>query len=193
MTAEFAAFAKERGIGITAEATPHHLALCDEALAEWGANAKMNPPLAARSERDWLRKATAQGLIDCIATDHAPHAARLKNQGLAQAPFGIIGLETAFAVVHTVLVDSGLMDLPRLIALMTFRPARILGLSAGTLAPGAAADVAILDPNWSGSIGDSWLHSKSRNTPFLGYRARGRVAASFVGGRLVFREGALAE
>ena len=191
LSLEFIERAKQRGVAVTAEATPHHLALTDEAIADFNSNAKMNPPLGSEEERQALLRGLAAGIIDCIATDHAPHSAMEKDKVFDEAPFGVIGLETAFPVVFTELVVGGVLSLPQLIEKMAVNPARAMRLPKGTLSLGADGDVTVLDPQWEGVIEEGMFHSKSRNTPFLGRKVRGRVAATVVGGRIVFRDGAI--
>jgi dihydroorotase len=177
--------AKDRGVRVTAEATPHHLALTDEAVEGFDANTKMNPPLRAESDRRALIGGLADGTIDAVATDHAPHAPLEKLLEFDRAPFGIIGLETSLALVLTVLVKEGHLSLADAVERMTLAPARILGLEAGTLRPGAPADVAVIDPalEWTFAPGD--VFSKSSNSPFLGRALTGRVLLTLLGGRAV--------
>ncbi len=179
--------ARRAGTPVTAEVTPHHLCLTAESCFEHGAQAKMNPPLGTDADRQALIAALADGTFGAIATDHAPHAPEEKARGLATAPFGIIGLETAFAILYTELVLTGVLPLARLVAALTTGPARILGLDAGTLAPGRPADVTVLDPAAAWTVSRETLHSKSVNTPFLGRRLTGRIVRTMVGGRWVFR------
>jgi len=138
--------AKERGVRVTAEATPHHLVLTDVACEEYDTHAKMNPPLRETMDVEALQGALKEGVIDCIASDHAPHAYDEKEAAFDDAPFGIVGLETAFAVAQTDLVGGGLFTLPELIRRMTTEPARVFHLPGGTLAPGTVADIVVLDP-----------------------------------------------
>src|SRR5262245_8854932 len=138
--------AKARGVRVTAEVTPHHLILTDEAVRSWDPNTKMAPPLRGKRDVEALREALADGTVDCIATDHAPHALSDKEDEYAEAANGVAGLETAVAVLLDRLVRPGLLDLPTLVARMSSGPARLLSLPGGSLAPGAVADVTILDP-----------------------------------------------
>jgi dihydroorotase len=179
--------AKARGVQISCEVAPHHFSLTDEAVLRFGANAKMKPPLRSQEDVDALLEGLSDGTVDAIATDHAPHPAREKERGLKAAPFGIIGLETAVALAIQKLVQPGLVSWARLIELFSTHPARILGRSdLGTLEAGALADLTILDPSreWTFSVADS--RSKSRNTPFEGWKFRGKVVATYVGGEMVF-------
>ncbi|MGH7673802.1 MAG: dihydroorotase [Gemmatimonadales bacterium] len=178
--------AKERGARVTAEVTPHHLTLTDRACEGYDTHAKMNPPLREDADIAELRRALQEGVIDCIASDHAPHAYDEKEAAFDDAPFGVIGLETAFAVAYTELVCGGVLTLPALIARMSTAPARLFGLAGGTLVAGAAADVVILDPAAPWTVDAGAFASKSRNTPFQGRRLTGRAAATIVRGRVVF-------
>ena len=179
--------AKARGLRVTAEASPHHLFLTEEAVASYDTNAKMAPPLRTRADVDALRKGLADGTIDCIATDHAPHHADEKDVEFEHAANGIVGLETALPLALRLVAD-GVLDLPTLVARMTVGPARILNLPAGTLAPGAAADVTIVDPERRWKVVARSFRSKGRNTPFEGWDMVGRAVAVLVGGRVVHEE-----
>ena len=177
--------AKERGLAVTAEVTPHHLTLTEAACERYDTHAKMNPPLREPADVDALRAALKDGVIDCVASDHAPHAYDEKEAAFDDAPFGIIGLETAFAVLHTELVRGGVLTLPELIARMSTTPARLFHLSGGTLAPGSAGDVCVLDVKTPWTVQAAAFHSKSRNTPFTGRELVGRAAVTLVAGRVV--------
>jgi dihydroorotase len=177
--------AKEQGIRVTAEVTPHHLTLTDGACEGYDTHAKMNPPLREAADVTALRAALKEGVIDCVASDHAPHAYDAKEAAFDDAPFGIIGLETAFAVAYTELVESGLFTLPELIARMSTAPAKLLGLPGGTLSPAAPADVVVLDVTARWKVDPTLFFSKSRNTPFAGRALTGRAALTLVGGRVV--------
>lgn len=179
-------WAKGQGIPVTGEVTPHHLCLTAEACAEHGTLAKMNPPLGTEADRQALIAALADGTIDAVATDHAPHAAEEKARPFAAAPFGIIGLETALALCLTELVHTGRMPLAVLVERLTAAPRRILGLPSGSLVPGAPADLAVFDPNREWTVTAADLFSKSHNTPFLGRRCRGRVLCTMIDGRRVY-------
>ncbi|MDI3538736.1 MAG: dihydroorotase [Bacillota bacterium] len=181
--------AKARGVRVTAEATPHHFTLTDEALLEWGADAKMNPPLRSAADVAAVRQGLADGTLDAIATDHAPHAPEEKAAGLAQAPCGIIGLETAFGLTWTELVQTGVLTPSQAIAKLTYLPARILDLPKGTLNPGSDADITIFDPNATWEVEPHRFFSQSRNTPFAGRKLTGRIVYTVVGGRLVYAGG----
>ncbi|MDX1622852.1 MAG: dihydroorotase [Gemmatimonadota bacterium] len=177
--------AKADGLPVTAEVTPHHLVLTARAVELAGADAKMNPPLATDEDREAVRSALGDGTADCVATDHAPHAASEKDGGLEAAPFGIVGLETAFGLLHTELVLPGELSLEVLIERMTVGPARAFGLEAGRLEPGAPADVAVfaLEEEWT--VDPTRFLSRSRNTPFAGWPLVGRPVVTVVGGRIV--------
>jgi dihydroorotase len=178
--------AKERGIRVTAEVTPHHLTLTDYACEEYDTHAKMNPPLREAADVAALRGALKDGVIDCIASDHAPHAYDEKDAAFDDAPFGIVGLETAFAVAHTELVcGGGVLSLPELIRRMSTEPARIFRLPGGTLAIGAPADVVVLDPAASWTVDPATFYSKCRNTPFGGRHLTGRAILTVVAGAIV--------
>ncbi|MEW6211740.1 MAG: dihydroorotase, partial [Acidobacteriota bacterium] len=179
--------ARSRGAGVTCEVTPHHLALTDEAVLNFDTNTKMNPPLRSETDRVALIEAVRDKTIDAIATDHAPHHADEKMLEYDRAPFGIIGLETALGVVLTVLHHQSGIALSRLIEMLTVGPARAFGLSGGTLAAGAIADVTIFDPDREWTVDPDVFKSKSRNTPYAGWKLKGKVAATFVEGREVFR------
>ena len=189
LSVDFIKRGKERGVAVTAEATPHHLALTDACLERYDSNFKMAPPLPSEEERQAIVRGLAEGVIDCIASDHAPHSATQKDKTFDEAPFGVIGSETAFSVVYTELVVGGTLTLPQLIEKLSVAPARILKLPKGTLSIGADADVTILDTEWQGEIDESMFRSRSRNTPFLGRKVRGKAAATIVRGRVVYRDG----
>lgn len=178
--------AKARGINVTAEATPHHLALTDEALGTYDTHFKMNPPLRTEEDRQAIINGIKDGTIDIVATDHAPHTNYEKDKEFDFAPNGILGLETALPVTLDVLVREAKLKLPRVIDLMTRRPASLFKLPAGTLAAEAAGDICLFDPNetWTYDAGAGF--SKSANSPWHGQKLRGRVKTTIVGGRVVF-------
>jgi dihydroorotase len=181
---------KERGIRVTAEVTPHHFVLTDDALARNGGydtNTKMNPPLREEADRAAMIEGLRDGSIDVIATDHAPHHADEKALEFDRAPFGIVGLETAVSLCFDRLVHAGVIGLPRFVELLSTNPARVLGLPGGTIAEGAPADLSILAPDATVTVHASALRSKSKNTPFDGWTLKGAVAATIVGGRVVYR------
>jgi len=177
--------AKERGIRVTAEATPHHFTLTDRACEGYDTHAKMNPPLREAADVTALRAALKAGVIDCIASDHAPHAYDAKETAFDDAPFGIVGLETAFGVAHTELVLGGVLPLPELVRRMSTVPAAVFRLPGGTLKPGAPADVVVLDVTASWTVDPTTFFSKSRNTPFAGRALTGRPVLTLVGGKIV--------
>jgi len=181
--------AKADGLRVTAEATPHHFSLDHSRCRDYSPLFKMNPPLREPEDVAAVAEGLADGTIDCIATDHAPHTATEKEQQFDQAPFGVIGLETAFAVGMTHLVEGGKLDLGRLIQCLTERPAAVLGLPLGRLEEGGEADFVLLDPEREWVVEPGHLRSRSRNSSFLGEKLRGRVVATFLRGRLTWREG----
>jgi dihydroorotase len=181
---------KERGVRVTCEVAPHHFTLTDEALdgaVKYDTNLKMNPPLRETADRDAMLEGIADGTVDAIATDHAPHHADEKMVEFDRAPFGITGLETAVPLVFDRLVHAGRITVKRAIELLSTSPARVLNLPGGTLAAGAPADIVVIDPDRRVTI-DAGRHvSKSKNTPFHGWELRGAVAYTLVGGRIVHR------
>jgi dihydroorotase len=177
---------KERGIDVTAEVTPHHLLLTDEAVRGYDTRFRMNPPLRSEADRVAVVEALADGTIDCIATDHAPHPRELKNVEFDAAPNGVIGLETAVPAVFDRLVSGGHLSLMRFVEAVTSAPARILGLKEqGRLEPGALADVTVLDVDRAVTIDARHFRSLSRNTPFDGWDCQGAAVFTIVGGRIV--------
>jgi len=179
--------AKRRGLRVSAEATPHHLVLTDEAVADYDTHAKMAPPLRARADVEALRAGLADGTIEAIATDHAPHHVDEKDCEFDQAANGIVGLETALPLALR-LVGDGVLDLPTVVARLTVGPARLLGLDAGTLAVGAPADLTIVDLERRWKVAARAFRSKSRNTPFDGWELQGKAVATFVGGVLAHED-----
>lgn len=183
--------AKARGVRVTAEATPHHFTLTDEAVGDYRTDAKMNPPLRSAEDREAVRQGVADGTLDVIATDHAPHHYDEKEQAFEDAPFGIVGLETALGLTVTELVEKGVLTLPQMIERMSLAPARAMGLPGGILAEGSPADVTVFDPAAEWTVDPERFVSKSRNTPFAGWTLRGCAVLTIVGGRIVHdgREG----
>ncbi|HEY4100838.1 MAG TPA: dihydroorotase [Gemmatimonadales bacterium] len=179
--------AKHDGIGITAEAAPHHFSLTHERCEGYDTNAKMNPPLREAEDRDAIRAALADGTLDCIATDHAPHHYDAKEREFDEAPNGIIGLETALSLAIRELVRSGLLSLSTLIERMSCAPARLWHLEGGTLRRDSVADVVLFDPEGEWTVDPARLRSRSRNTPWGGETLPGVVQATMVGGRVVYR------
>jgi dihydroorotase len=180
--------AKEEGFQVTAEVTPHHLTLTEEAVRDYDTNAKMNPPLRTAEDVVALREALIEGVIDCIATDHAPHAVEEKETTFDDAPFGIVGLETAVGVLWTELVHKANFPVVRLIEAMSTKPCHILGLDGGTLREGSRADVTVIDPETVWTVDAGKFRSKGRNTPYNGWTLKGKVVLTVCGGRIVFRE-----
>ena len=178
---------KERGINVTAEVCPHHLSLTEEAVEGYDTNAKMNPPLRTLADVEALQAAVKDGTIDVIATDHAPHHYDEKEREFADAPNGIIGLETALAVNLTWLVHSGIIGLPLLVERMSCAPARLFKLPGGTLRKGAIGDVTVFDPDAVWTVDPSRFASKGRNTPYAGRELRGLVDLTVVDGRVIHR------
>jgi dihydroorotase len=182
-------YGKTRGVRVTCEVTPHHFVLTDAMLAApvpYDTNVKMNPPLREEADRDAMLAGLADGSVDVIATDHAPHHADEKHVEFDRAPFGITGLETAVSLCFDRLVHAGVVSLPRLVELLSVNPARVLKVPGGSLAEGAPADISILAPDVSVTIAAASMRSRSKNTPFDGWTLRGGVAATIVGGRAVY-------
>lgn len=179
--------AKERGVRVTAEATPHHLLLTEEAVGAFRTEAKMNPPLRSEEDREAVRTGLADGTLDVLATDHAPHHYDEKEQAFQDAPFGIVGLETALGLVYTHLVEEGLIDLSTMVERMSWGPARAFNLPGGSLERGSAADVTVFDPSAEWTVEPGRFLSKSRNTPFGGWELRGAPRYTIVEGRIVWR------
>lgn len=188
--------ARAEGQPATVEASPHHLLLTHEACDGFDTSAKMNPPLREARDIDALRAAVADGTITILATDHAPHAAHEKEQPFEVAPFGIVGLETALPLYREALIDSGAIDWPRLIALMTIEPARLCGLDGlglGTLAIGGPADLTVIDPDAEWTIGRSVFGDRAANSPFLGRPCRSRTELTIAAGRVTHAGARFAE
>ena len=182
--------ARARGVKISGEICPHHIALTDESIQDFDTNCKMNPPLRTQRDIDALLAGVADGTIDILASDHAPHAKFEKEVEFDAAPFGIVGLETELGLFIDLLVHKHrTIDLPRLIEMLTINPARLLGLDAGTLSPGALADVTLIDPNLEWTVDAGAFQSASRNTPFDGWPLKGRAVRTIVGGKTVWPAG----
>ncbi len=180
--------AKKEGIQVTAEATPHHLILTDAEIGkEFNTNLRVNPPLRTEEDRQALIEGLVDGTIDCIASDHAPHSEEEKDCEFDLAPPGMIGLETTLGLVKTYLIDKGYLSWADAIQKMTANPARILGLPGGTLAPGAVADITIIDPDKKWTVKVEKFRSMSKNSPYIGWKLNGQVAATLLGGRVVYR------
>jgi dihydroorotase len=175
--------AKRRGLPVTGETCPHYWVLTDEAVGDYDTMAKMNPPLRSETDRAACIAAIADGTVDCFVTDHAPHAADEKARPFAEAPFGIVGLETALALTLTFLVRPGHLPLSRAIELWTDAPRRVFNLPAVSLDPGSEADLVLFDPEAEWTVRPDDFFSKGRNTPFAGWNLRGRVLATMMAGR----------
>ena len=186
---------KARGARVTCEVTPHHFVLTDEMLGApvaYDTNVKMNPPLRETADRDAMLHGIADGSVDVIATDHAPHHYDEKNVEFDHAPFGITGLETAVSLCFDRLIHRGVIGLPRLVELLSVNPAKILRVPGGSLADGAPADITILAPDLPVTVATDRMRSRSKNTPFNGWQLKGGVAATIVGGRVVYANDAIA-
>ncbi|GHU40807.1 dihydroorotase [Clostridia bacterium] len=183
---ELAAFAKKSGICVTAEVCPHHFVLNSGDIPTDDGNFKMSPPLRTREDQEALKEGLKKGIIDVIATDHAPHSPEEKNCSMKEAAFGIIGLETAAALTMTELVEPGVLTPIQMAEKMSYNPAKILKLDRGSLAESKVADVVVFDPRETYVIDANDSYSKSRNTPFAGKTVKGRVRATIVGGRVVY-------
>jgi dihydroorotase len=182
---------KRRGISVSAEACPHHFSLTDECLRSFDSNYKMNPPLRTHSDVEAVIGGLVDGTIDLIATDHAPHAPEKKMRELDQAPFGIVGLETLLPITIKCLIEPGHLSWREVIRKLTINPAELLGISKGTLRPGADADVTIIDPSTRWTIDPTQFRSKSRNTPFGGWDVRGRAHTVIVAGEVRYSLGGI--
>lgn len=179
--------AKKKNIQVTCEVTPHHFTLTDDCVKTFDTNYKMKPPLRTRADVDALKEGLKDGTIDCIATDHAPHSSEEKETEFDQAPFGIVGLETALGLVVSELIEKGVLSWTQAIAKMTVNPAKILGLDTARIKGGYPADLTIIDPKASWTVDVSKFRSKSRNSPFGGRKMKGRVVCTIVGGQVVYR------
>ena len=178
--------AKRRGVKVTAETAPHYVSLTEQALLSRDADFRMNPPLRTQDDVNAIIEGLCDGTLDCIATDHAPHTVEDKAD-FERAPNGSIGMETSFAVTNTYLVKTGRLTLNELVEKMSVNPAKILGINAGTLAEGAPADIALIDPDEKWTVDVDKLHGKSKNTPFKGMTLTGRVRMTLLNGQVVFR------
>ncbi|SHM67607.1 dihydroorotase [Anaerosporobacter mobilis DSM 15930] len=179
--------AKEQGLPVTAEVCPHHFALTDEDIVEDDANYKMNPPLRSKEDVQALKEALRDNIIDVIATDHAPHSEEEKKKSIKEAPFGIVGLETAFALTMTELVKTGYLTPRQLVEKMSYNPAKVLGINKGTLKEGAIADIVIANPNEEYTIDTKDFVSKGKNTPFQGKKVYGKILYTLVDGQVVYQ------
>jgi dihydroorotase len=181
--------AKKAGINVTAEVTPHHLILCEDDIPGLDPNFKMNPPLRSKQDREALIEGLLDGTIDFIATDHAPHSEAEKSEGMQLAPFGIVGLETAFPLLYTHFVEKGIFTLKQLIDWMTSKPGAAFNLPYGRLEVGGYADLTLIDLNKKQAIEPQGFLSKGKNTPFRGWECKGWPTATFYQGSLIWNEG----
>jgi len=181
--------AKREGVPITCEVTPHHLLLTEECCSEYDTDYKVNPPVRTQGDIDALKEAIAEGLVDALVTDHAPHLQSEKELEFLAAPFGIASLECAVALYIRALIEPGILDWPGLISLMTERPAKIIGIDKGTLGKGRQGDVTIIDPSAEYSIDVSTFRSKSANCPYGGWKVKGRVETTIVSGEIRYSAG----
>lgn len=179
--------AKEEGLKVTAEVCPHHFTLCEEDIPGNDANYKMNPPVRSREDLEALRQGLHDDIFDVISTDHAPHSAQEKAEGFEKSPFGIVGSETAVALTITELVDKGVITPMQMAEKMSYNPAKILGIDKGSLAEGKIADIVIIDPEAEYVIDVSEFASKGKNTPFHGWKVKGKVMRTLVAGRTVYK------
>ena len=184
---EMIRLAKAEGLPVTGEVCPHHFTLCTDDIREDDGNYKMNPPLRAREDVEALKRGLADGTMDVIATDHAPHSAEEKNRSMAKAAFGIVGLETSAALTYTELVEPGILTVMQMAEKMSYNPAQILGLeNKGSVSEGKDADLVIFDPDKTYKIDKNKFESKGKNTPFDGFEVTGEVALTMVGGKIVY-------
>jgi dihydroorotase len=183
---ELIRLAKARGLKVSAEVAPHHFTLTAEAVAGFDTNTKVNPPLRTQQDIDALIAGLQEGTIDAIASDHAPHSLAEKELEYTQAPFGLVGLETTLPLSLTQLVHPGRLSLLQALAKFTINPAQILGLPQGRLAAGAPADITIFDPDEEIVVIPEEFHSQSRNTPFAGWKLKGKTVMTIVAGKVVF-------
>ena len=180
--------AKKQGLSVSAEVCPHHFTMSDDEITEDNGRFKMNPPLRSRADVDALKEGLKNGIMEVISTDHAPHGEEEKNQTMLKAPFGIVGLETSFALGYTELVDKGVLTLSQLVEKMSVNPAKVLGIDKGNLAQGKAADIVIADITEEYEIDSKKFVSKGKNTPFDGKKVKGRVITTIVDGKIVYHE-----
>ena len=179
---------KERGINVSAEVCPHHLSLTEDRVAAYDTNAKMNPPLRTAADVEALREAVKDGTIDLVATDHAPHHYDEKEREFADAPNGIVGLETALAVIVTNLVESGIITYAQMVERMSCAPAKLFNLPGGSLRRGTVADVTVFNPGEAWMVDPATFLSKGRNTPYAGMALRGKAVCTIVAGQIVYRQ-----
>ena len=185
---EMIRLAKEQGLPVTGEVCPHHFTLCTDDIKEDDGNYKMNPPLRAREDVEALKKGLADGIMDVISTDHAPHSEEEKNRSMAKAAFGIVGLETSAALTYTELVEPGILTIMQMAEKMSYNPAKILGLEEkGSVAEGKIADIVLFDAKKEYRIDVNTFASKGKNTPFDGYPVKGEIACTIVDGKIVYQ------
>lgn len=180
--------AKNKGVKVTSEVTPHHLVLTEEALVNFDTNLKVNPPLRSKDDVEALKEGLQEGVVDVIASDHAPHASYEKEKEFDYAPFGIVGLETTLPLVFTKIVEEGVLKLSEAVAKLALNPARILNLARGTLSVGSVADITIFDPQAQVEVDVNAFKSRSKNSPFHGWKLKGKVSHLLVGGKLIVNE-----
>ena len=181
--------AKKRGVRVTAEATPQHMTMTDECVNLFDTSTKINPPLRSQSDCDAIIEGLKDGTIDAIVTDHSPHAQEEKDREYIYAPSGFPGLETSLGVMLTDLYHTGKMDLPLIISKMTWEPAKVFGLDAGSLAPGKAADLTVIDPNLVWTVDDQKFYTRGSHSPFVGRELKGRAVMTVVDGKVVMQDG----
>ena len=181
-------WAKEEGLKVSAEVCPHHFTLTSDDIPGDDANYKMNPPVRSREDREALIQGLKDGTIDAIATDHAPHSEEEKKQSMTKAPFGIVGLETAVPLTVTELLETEILTPLDMARVMSYQPARIAGLEAGTLQEGRMADIVLIDPREEYVIDRNTFASKGKNTPFHGRKVRGKVKMTICQGRVVYED-----
>lgn len=180
------AAAKAEGLQVTGEVCPHHFTLCDEDIPNDDADYKMNPPLRSRADMEALIEGLRNGTMDVISTDHAPHSEEEKKRSIAEAPFGITGLETSLCLTYTELVEKGILTPMQMVEKMSYNPAKIIGIDRGTLLPGAVADITVMNPNTEFVIDRNDFVSMGHNTPFDGRKVKGAVVMTMVGGKIVY-------
>lgn len=180
---------KELGVQVSAEVCPHHFSMTEEDILDDDADYKMNPPLRSTADVDALKKALKDNVIEVISTDHAPHSEEEKKKSMREAPFGITGLETAFALTMTHLVKTGVLTPMQMVEKMSCNPARILGIPKGNIAAGFAADIVIADPDEVYVVDPEQFYSKGKNTPFKGHKVTGRIILTMAGGRIIYEKG----
>ena len=178
--------AKADGLPVTCEVTPHHLLLTEEAIADYDTNFKVNPPLRTQKDIEALKQAVSDGLIDALATDHAPHLQSEKELEFLAAPCGMVGIECALPLYRKALIDTGVCDWPKMLAMLTWRPAKIINVEKGSLAVGDRADVVVIDPDAAWTVDATKFYSKSRNCPYQGWTVKGKVLYTLVAGEIRF-------